>query len=378
MAAEKKIIIVAGEASGDIHAANLVKAIRNLNQDIRFFGLGGIKMKEADVELFYNLTDLAVVGFVEVIKNFNKFRRIFLDLLNKIDEIKPHAVILIDYPGFNLRLAKELKKRNLKVIYYISPQVWAWGINRIKKIKRYVDKIIVILKFEEELYYNAGVDVSFVGHPLLDIVSPTQSKEEFLKNNNLSDNNLTICLLPGSREKEIQRILPIMLQTAKMLHEQICHIQFLVIKSHTLSQEIFTNYIQNYKLPIKTIENNTYNCLNACDFAIVASGTATLETAILKKPMVILYKISFFTWLLLRHMVKIPYVGLVNVMAGKKIIPEYIQYNCLAKKIAPAVLEILTNKETCAKIKSDLETVNSLLGSPGSSNRAAKIILDLL
>ena len=378
MATEKKIIIVAGEASGDIHAANLVNAIHRLNQDIRFFGLGGTKMKEADVELFWNLTDLAVVGFIEVIKNLGKFRQIFLDLLNKVDQIKPEAVILIDYPGFNLRLAKELKKRKIKVIYYICPQVWAWGTNRIKKIKRYVDKMIAILKFEEELYYNAGIDVSFVGHPLLDIVWPTQSKEEFLKDNDLSSDNLTICLLPGSREKEIQRIFPTMLQTAKIIYEQIRHTQFMVAKSHTLAQDIFTKHMKNFNLPIKIIENNTYNCLNACDFAIVSSGTATLETAILKKPMVILYKIAFLSWLFLKNMVKIPHIGLVNVIASKKIVPEYTQYNCKAKKIAAEVLKILTNKERYAKIKSDLEEAIRLLGSPGASIRAAKIILELI
>jgi len=378
METKKKIIIVAGEASGDIHAANLVKAIYDLDKDVRFFGLGGIKMKEAGVELFYNLTDLAVVGFVEVIKNLGKFRKIFFDLLNKIDKIKPQAVILIDYPGFNLRLARELKKRNIKVVYYISPQVWAWGANRIKKIKCYVDKMISILKFEEDLYHNAGIDVSFVGHPLLDIISVTQNKEEFLKTNGLSTNNLTICLLPGSREKEIQRIFPIMLQTAKIIHEQIHHTQFIIVKSHTLTQEIFTQCMQNIDLPIKIIENKTYNCLNACDFAIVTSGTATLETAILKKPMVILYKIAFLTWLFLKDIVKIPYIGLVNVIANKKIVPEYIQYNCQAKKIATEILRILSDKERYAKIRSDLEETTGLLGSPGASRRAAKIILELI
>ena len=375
---EKKIVIIAGEASGDIHAANLVSAINRLNQEVKFFGLGGDKMEESGVKLFYNLADLAVVGFFEVIKNLKKFRRIFFDLLKKIDEIKPQAVILIDYPGFNLRLAKELKKRKIKVIYYISPQIWAWGGNRIETIKRYIDKMIVILKFEEELYYNSGIDVSFVGHPLLDIVLATQKREEFLKGNNLSDDNSTISLLPGSREKEVQRMLPIMLQSAKIIHDKIPYTQFILIKSYTLDQGLLDKYIKNFDLPIKVIENDTYNCLNVCDFAIVTSGTATLETAIFKKPMVILYKISFLTWLFLRTMIKIPYIGLVNVIANKKIVPEYIQYDCNPKKISTKVIEILTDKEKYSRTKSDLEKTSALLGSPGASNRAAKIVLELL
>jgi lipid-A-disaccharide synthase len=376
MEKQKKIIIVAGEASGDIHAANLVRAIHAINQDILFFGLGGTKMKEAGVKLFYNLADLAVIGLVEVLKNFAKFRRIFIDFLNKIDDIKPEAAILVDYPGFNLRLAKELKKRNIKVIYYISPQVWAWGTKRIQKIKSCVDKMIVILKFEEQLYYNAGIDVSFVGHPLLDIVKPDQKRQDFLRENNLTDDNLTICLLPGSREKEIQRLLPIMLKSSEMIHKHLPSTQFILVKSHTLKQEIFDKYTKNYKLPITIIEDNTYNCLNSCDFALVASGTATLEAAIMKTPMIILYKLSLFSWLLLKNMVRIPHIGLVNVVAGKKIVPELIQYNCTPQKITSDALKILTNQKIRQQINSDLEELKNLLGLPGASSRAAKIVLE--
>jgi len=378
MAEVKKIIIVAGEASGDLHAANLVRAIRDIQPEVKFYGLGGNKMQVAGVELFYDLTRLSVVGFSEVIKHLKTIRRIFKQLLKNIDEIKPDAAILVDYPGFNLRLAKELKKRNIKVIYYISPQIWAWGLNRVHLIKRVVDKMIVILKFEEGLYKKYGVDVSFVGHPLLDIVKPTASKVEFLKSVGLDINKTTIALLPGSRHKEVEGLLPIMLRAAQIIRQRYPLTQFLLLKSSTVNEEIFRKILASTNLSLTAVIDQTYNGLNASEFAIVTSGTATLETAILQVPMVIIYRVSFLTWLFIRKMLKIPYIGLVNVVVGKKIVPECLQYEATPEIIAKNILEIMESPERLSATKNELIKLGRSLGENGASNRAAQIAVGLL
>ncbi len=374
----KKVIIVAGEASGDMQAANLVAAIKKVDPSIQFFGLGGEKMQQAGVTLLFNLADLAVVGFVEVLKNLKKIKQAFSLILEKADEIKPDAAILVDYPGFNLRLAKELKKRNIKVIYYISPQIWAWGLNRVKLIKQVVDKMIVVFKFEEELYQKFGVDATFVGHPFLDTVKPQTPKEEFLKNIGLSKDKQTIGLMPGSRRREVELHLPIMLKSAKLIQEQFKDAQFLVIKSTTVARQIFDKLLEISDFPCKITENASYNPMNGCDFLLIASGSATLEAAILLKPMVIIYKVSFLTWAFLKFMLKIPYVGLVNVIAGRKIVPECLQFDAAPEKISREMNKILASAEEIKKIKIDLENVRKSLGSEGASQRAAEAVVNFI
>ncbi|MDP2939205.1 MAG: lipid-A-disaccharide synthase [Candidatus Omnitrophota bacterium] len=373
----KKIIIVAGEASSDMHAANLVKAIKDINPNTEFFGLGGKGMEQAGVKLLYNLVDLAVVGFVEVLKNIGKIKYAFCLILEKAKEIKPDAAILVDYPGFNLRLAKELKKINIKVIYYISPQIWAWGLNRVKLIKKVVDKMLVLFKFEEELYKRHGIDVLFVGHPFLDIVKPSTTQEEFLEANDLSKNKLTIALMPGSRTREVETLLLIMLKSANLIQKDLS-VQFIIIKSPTIPLAIFERLLNKTNLSVKVIENKTYDCINACDFVIVASGSATLEVAILQKPMVIIYKVSFFTWAFLKFMLKIPYVGLVNVVAQDKIVPECLQFEATPKMISGKSLEIITSPERINQIKKDLAQIKECLGKEGASLRAANEIVKLI
>lgn len=378
MAEQKKIIIVAGEASGDLHASHLVNAIRNIRPDIEFYGLGGGRMRLAGVELFYDLTTLSVVGFFEVIKHLKTIRRIFHELLKKVDEIKPEAVILVDYPGFNLRLAEQLKKRNIKVIYYIGPQIWAWGLNRVKLIKKVVDKMIVILPFEETLYKKYGIDASFVGHPLLDLAKPTETAEQFLNSVGLALNKITISLLPGSRNKEVERLLPPMLKACQIIYRQNPQTQFLLLKASTVEEKIFQRILSKFNLPLCSATDQTYDGLNASTAAIVTSGTATLETAVMQKPMVVIYKVSFLTWLFIKQMIKIPYIGLVNVVAGKKIVPECLQYEATPEIIAAHILEILKNKEKLAVMKKELGQLRQRLGESGASMRAAEIVAGLL
>jgi lipid-A-disaccharide synthase len=379
MESTKNILIVAGEASGDLHASWLVKAIRDIYPKINFWGLGGARLKEAGVSLYFDIVELAVVGFFEVLKNLKKFRQIFLGLLKEVDRIKPDLAILVDYPGFNLRLAEKLKKRGIPIIYYISPQVWAWGGKRIKTIKNLIDLVIVVFKFEEAIYKKNDIPVAFVGHPLLDIVSPKISKEELFKKAGLNLNNLTLALLPGSREKEVKTLLPIMLDTAILIDKYLGNnIQFLILRSPTVKEDIFSDILARYKIPVKLVSDMTYEGLSASDFAVVASGTATLETAILGVPMVIIYKVSFLTWLYLKTIIKIPYIGLVNVVKQEKFIAEFIQYEAKPKRIADYIVPILKDGQKIGRIKQGLSGITSLLGEKGASQKAAQEIINFL
>lgn len=376
----KKILIVAGEASGDIHAANLVKQLKKTYPDAYWYGLGGKNLKSEGVDLSCDLTSLAVVGFIEILKNYSKFKKIFDDLLQKTREVAPDAAILVDYPGFNLRLAAELKKLGVKVIYFISPQIWAWGKQRIHFIKKNVDLMLVLFKFEEILYSDGKFNVRFVGHPLLDIVRPTMDRQRLLETMGLKKNFRTVCLLPGSREREVSNHLPVMLEAAQKIHHRINEVQFLICRSTTVGRETYKKIIDATKIDFayKVLDNLTYAGVNASDAAIVASGTATLETAILNKPMVIIYKVSFLTWILAKLCVRIPSIGLVNVVAGQRIVPELIQFDATPEKISKATIELLENKMKTEKIHAELYALKNTLGIPGASRRAAEEIVRFL
>jgi len=367
----KKILIIAGEASSDLHAADLVKEIRELLPSVEFFGLGGERMQKAGVKLYDNIVELAVVGFIEVLKNIGKFKAIFDNILTQVDELKPEIAVLIDYPGFNLRLAKELKKRNIPVIYYISPQIWAWGKNRIYLIKKLVRRMIVLFRFEEEIYKKAGIPVNFVGHPFLDI-------PRYASRLAIPENKTTLALLPGSRELEVRRLLPVMLESAKLILKKIPDSQFILLYSSSVKREIFEEILKGYELPLYIFTDKTYEGLNSSDFALIASGSATLESSVLEKPFVVLYKVSALSWLLLRMIIKLPYIGLVNIVAGKKIIEEFIQFRAQPEKICDYITSILKNPAKINAIKKDLAGVKALLGEKGASKRAAGIIVGLL
>ncbi len=371
----KEILIVAGEASGDLHASNLVKQIKKIRPELKFFGLGGEKLKNEGVEISLDLTHLAVVGLLEVLKNIKEFKTIFNGLVKTAGERKPVLAILVDYPGFNLRLAAQLKKMNIPVVYYISPQVWAWGKKRINLIKQIVYRMIVFFKFEEDLYIKEGMRVSFVGHPLVDSVEPKLTKDELLRKLKIMPTKFTVALLPGSREKEVSNILPIMLDTAELLQEDLKDIRFLILRSPSVDKEVFVRILSRYNFAVYLLNEMTYEGIAASDFALVASGTATLEVTILKIPMAILYKISFLSWLFLRLLIKIAHIGMVNIIAGKTIVPEFIQYHAKPQKIADFVKSVLTDQSKSAQIKQELVSVTAKLGQKGASQRAAEIII---
>lgn len=374
----KKVLIIAGEVSGDMHGASLVTSLKKKTNDIEFFGLGGKRMEDAGVRLYYNLVDIAVLGLFEVLKNYATFRKIFDDTVRKLDEEKFDCVILIDYPGFNLRFAKYVKKKGIPLLYYISPQVWAWGKGRIKTIKTLIDKIVVLFKFEEELYSEKGLNVEFVGHPLLDLVKPAITKEESYGAFGLKKDKKTVVFFPGSREFEVRGLLPIMIKTAELIKRDYPAVQFLMVRLPSLKKDIFDNILKDTKLEIKLIEGRSYDAIEASDLMIIKSGTGTLEATILQKPMIITYKASFITYLITRFLIKLPYIGLVNVIAGKKIVPEFLQYNARANLIAKEAISILEDSSKANEIKKQLRAIKEKLGEPGANERAAEAVLKFL
>jgi lipid-A-disaccharide synthase len=371
----KNILIVSGEPSGDLHASNLVKELKRLKSDIEFFGLGGNLSKEAGVEIDFDISKLAIVGLVDALKNIFTIGRVFKGILKKVDSRICDLAILVDYPGFNLRMAKELKKRNIPVVYYISPQVWAWGEDRIEIIKNCVKKIIVFFKFEEDLYKKHGVNAEFVGHPLIETVKSNLSKDEVVKKYSLSTTRPVIALLPGSRSMEVKTLLKIMADATKLIEKELPGTQILVAKYRNLPLELYEAAISGYGLNIKIFDGDTYNILNASDFAIVASGTATLETAIIGTPFIITYRTNFVNYIAYKIVAKIKILGLVNWIAGKIIVPEFLQYDATPEKLANTALEIIRDNSKRSTMVAELKKVKDSLGSPGASSRAASAIL---
>ncbi len=376
----RKILIIAGEASSDLHGSNLVKAVKLLDKEIDFFGLGGPLMKASGVDVKFDIASRAFIGVIEVFKHIGYFSNIYAHMTSLLDTNRPSLAILIDYPGFNLRFARELKKRKIPIIYYISPQVWAWGKKRINVIKQLVDKMLVIFRFEKELYDSYGIDCDFVGHPLLDIVKPAKEVEDFKKMLGLNGSYPIISLLPGSRENEIRHILPIMLNTSRLIKNAFGEAQFILIKATTIPVSLIGEIIGKSftDLNIKTYENDNYNLLNISDFALVCSGTATLETAILGKPMIVIYRVGFLSWFILKNLIKIPNIALVNVIAAKKIVPEFVQFKARPSLIAEEAIRILKSSNEMLKIREGLNSIKEVLLPQGASERAAKIILDYL
>ncbi|RKY33101.1 MAG: lipid-A-disaccharide synthase [Candidatus Omnitrophota bacterium] len=375
--AQKHILIICGEASGDLNASYLIQAIKSLMPEVKFSGIGGIYMQQQGVKLYDHIQKLSVLGFFDALKKLTRFIHLKKLILKKIREEKPDAIILVDFSGFNLRLAKEIKK-SIPVIYYISPQVWASRPGRIKTIKKYVNEMIVLFGFEEEFYKKHGVNANCVGHPLLDTVRISMDEKEFLTKLHLSESKIIIALLPGSRTQEVKYILPVMLKAAKHIQRKIKDVQFVVAKSPNVGINIYKKNILGSGIDVKFIDNKTYECLNIAKFCLVASGTATIETAIAGKPFLIIYKMGWLNYLLYRPQIKLPFIGMVNLIARKKIIPEFIQSKAKPKKIAQETIRILGDSSEIKRIQSDLAEVKSLLGDEGANARAASLIIDFL
>ena len=374
--AQIQILIICGEPSGELHASELTSAIKKINPEIKISGVGSSLLAQAGADIIYDIKGLSVMGLFDVFKKLHKFILLKWLILEKIKEHKFDAVIFVDFSGFNVRLAKAINN-SVPTIYYVSPQVWASRIKRIEVIKKYIRKMIVLFEFEKGFYRKHGVDADFVGHALLDVVKPSMGKDELLNKLSLSGDKTTIALLPGSRKGEINKILPIMLKAAQLMRKQI-NAQFVIAKPKQTDWGIYDRITAKFNLEVKFVEGNTYDALNIADFALVCSGTATLETAIMQKPFLIIYKMGLLNYLLYRPQVKIPYIGIVNIMAGSKIIPEYIQFQAKPEKIAKKALDLLNNRVELRMMQNELAAVKSSLGQPGAAHRAARIVVDFL
>ena len=344
-----KILVVAGEASGDMHGARLIHEIKSTAPDTEFYAVGGEQIRSEGAFILFDCHRLAVVGIIEILAHLHVIMGCFRLLKNFLRVHKPDLVILIDYPDFNLRLAKIAKKMGIRVIYYISPQIWAWRRNRLKYISRWVDKMLVIFPFEVPFYSKAGMNVEFVGHPLLDSISPKISQESFKVKFGLGKGERLIALMPGSRKGEVLRILPVMLEGAKRLTEnRQGSWRFILILAPTIDQSIIAPLVKKYThvLSINIIQGYTYEALKASELAFVASGTATLETAIIGTPMLILYKLSWSTYFIAKKMIRVPAIGLVNLVAREKLFPELIQGEATGEKLAEEAERVLEDPES--------------------------------
>lgn len=374
----KNVIIVAGEASGDLHGASLVREIKKIDPKVTFSGIGGRGLKSAGMDVRFDSKDLAVMGIFEVIVRLAKIFQAFRYLRHFLKTHKPDLLILIDYPDFNLPLAKIAKKCDIPVMYYISPQVWAWRKGRVKKIAKFVDKMVVIFPFEVTFYKKYNVDVEFVGHPLLDIVQPTSLREEAKRQLGLKEGKTTIALFPGSRSSEIRRILPSMLGAAKILKEALPDIQFILSIAPTLGKHDIEPLIPGDVKDLKVTDGYIYDVMNTSDLIITASGTATVEAAIMNIPMVIIYKVSPLSYFIGRRLIKVNHIGMVNLIAGERVVPELIQDEATPDRITNECLRILGDKLVAVTIKEKLKQVKDRLGVGGASRKAALIAYGLL
>lgn len=369
-------MIVAGEASGDLHGAHLVRAIKQRAPEVELYGVGGRHLQAEGVTLLSSSDELGVVGIAEVIKKLGAVYRVFRKLSQFLREERPDVLILIDYPDFNLRLAKVAHKLGVPIIYYISPQVWAWRSGRVKLIQRLVAKMIVIFPFEKAFYQRHGVDVEWVGHPLADTVAASLTKEEFCRQHGLNPAHPIVGLLPGSRESEVQRLLPVLLDAARLIKQAMPNTQFLLPVASSLE----TSAILTQTLPsdVHRIQRQTYDAISAADLIITASGTVTVETALLETPMIITYIVSPLTYWLGKRFIHVPFIGMVNLIAGKQIAPELIQDAATPPRIADEAVRLLRDPDRRSAIQDELKTVRRKLGEPGAPGRAAAVILDIL
>ena len=372
-----EVMLVAGEASGDARGAELVRNLRQRDPSVEFFGMGGADLRQAGMRVVYDVARVASVGFSELFGNLRHIWLAYRALRRQLVEARPSLLILIDFPEFNMRLARIARRHGISVLYYISPQIWAWRRYRVRQIAASVDAMAVVFPFEADLYKALGVGaVSFVGHPLVDVVKPDQDRRTSLRAAGLDGGKLTVAIMPGSRRKEVASLLRPMLEAAGALARER-DVQFLLIRASTIERSELERAVAGSPVDVRVVEGDTYNMLAAADLVWVASGTATLEAGLLGKPMVITYRLSPLSYWLGRLLIRVDHIGMVNIIAGERIVPELIQKDVTADRILAETRRML-QPEVNRAVVGKLEAVRERLGPPGAPARVADMAMSLM
>lgn len=370
----KQVMLVVGEASGDVHGASLVKALHRRDGGLKIFGVAGEQLQRTNFEALFNVSKLTGMGLVELAGNVKNIWRAYRLLRDALKQRKPNLLILIDFPEFNLRLARIAKSLRIPVLYYISPQIWAWRRGRVRQIAKSVDRMAVVFPFEVEFYRAHGVNVTFVGHPLLETVGAEQSREAVLAHYGLDPLKKTIALLPGSRLGEVSRHLSTMLAAAKEM-QTTDNVQFLCLRASTIDAGALRGLIP---ARISIVEEDRYEAVGAADLVWTASGTATLETALLSRPMVIVYRMSWLTYTIARLLVRVEHIGMVNLLAGKRLVPELVQDDFNPSRLIAESRRLLGDDQARSSIVEELTQLRQRLGSPGAAERVAEIAIGMI
>ncbi|MCD6505109.1 lipid-A-disaccharide synthase [Candidatus Poribacteria bacterium] len=369
-----KLMVSAGEVSGDLHASRVLKELRIRRPDVEIFGMGGEFLRNAGCELLYDVTRSSVMGIGEVISAVPHFLKLLSRLKSALRDRKPDLLMLVDFPDFNIRLATHAHKLGIPILYYIPPKAWAWRAGRARKLAGMVDLIASIFPFEAEFYRRAGAKVVFVGHPILDIAHSGLSKAEARRKFGLNVESFVVGLMPGSRRKEVERLYPIMYQTVLIISDRIPDTEYILPLAPSIPEDMIEPQFDGLKL----VRDDVYDVMRACDLLIVASGTATLEGTCMLTPMIIIYKVSLSTWIVAKSLVRIKNSGLPNIIAGGEIVPEYLQWQVTPQRIARKAIGILTDRCQRRKQVESLRKVRSSLGSPGASSRVAELICEMI
>ena len=372
-----KIMICAGESSGDLHGASVAEALKTMTPDLELLGMGGFHMRAAGVEIIYDIADIGVIGFFEVIWNLPKFFRLRKYLSGVMDRRRPDVIVLIDYGGFHMAMASVASKKNIPVVFYICPKAWVWGKWRAKAIAGWVKKVAAIFPFEAEVYKEAGASVEFVGHPLIDIVKPSMDRAAAYNYFGADPRRPLLLLLPGSRFQEGESLLELMLAAANKVRQRLPDCQFFLPVAPTIPIERLESVVKASGVPVTFTRDSTYNLMQIADCAIATSGTVTLEAALMELPSVIVYRVQTATYWLIRLVANVSHVGLPNIVVGRRILPELIQDAATSANVSAAALRLMQDPQVRAQAKSDLKEVRIKLGEPGAVLRVARIVMDV-
>jgi len=372
------VMILAGEASGDAHAAEFVEQLHQLQPDIELSGMGSSEMIAAGVDVFFDSSIIAVVGLVEVLRHWSDIKRAMAIVKQRLDDTRPDLLVLVDYPEFNLKMARHARQLGIPVLFYISPQVWAWRPKRIHKIGRLIDHMAVIFGFEKQYYEDAGIPVSFVGHPLVDKVKTSDAADTIRARLEIPEQARVVGLFPGSRRSEVTRMLPVMFACAKRMREQDSELKFVLPVASTLNFDDMSRQARDSGVDICVTRDEIYDVISCCDAIATCSGTVTLEIALLKIPMCILYKVSPLSYQIMRRLVTIPHIGLVNIVARDAVVKEFLQADANPQKVSQELFDLLENREYRARIDSGLERVRENLGSGNGARNMAELVLAMV